>query len=241
MKKNIHKSEKCHSVKDMPKDMRPREKLQKFGCFQMQNYELIAILLRTGTKNRPVLKLAEELMTKYKKLEFLFKLSVSELRKEAGIGLAKATELVAVFCLAKRYFDELIENEKKKLFNTAINSPELAISVIRGIINDYSKENFSVLCLDVRNRVIDVEVVSTGNLTSSIVHPRETFFTAIKKNAASIIVFHNHPSGDPEPSEDDIKITKKLYEAGKILSIELIDHIIVTKSDYVSMKDRGYF
>lgn len=228
------------NVKELPKDIRPREKLQRCGCSHMKNYELIAILLRTGTKKRPVLQLANDLMVKYETLQSLFSLSVDELRKEIGIGLAKATELKACFCLAEKYYEELIETERKKLSEVIIDSPKVAISIIRKFIKDYSKERFFVLCLDTKNRVIDFEVVSTGILNASLVHPRETFSTAIKMNAAKICVFHNHPSGDPQPSEEDIKITKILSEAGKILDIPLIDHIIVTRTGYLSFKEEGY-
>ncbi|MCX7833531.1 MAG: DNA repair protein RadC [Ignavibacteria bacterium] len=227
-------------VKEMDKDSRPREKLQKFGCTAMENYELIAILLRTGRKGMNVLELAQYLIRKYERLEKLFNLTVDELKKIKGIGLAKATELLATFCLAKRYHQELIENERRKLYNKKIDSPATAAEEVRRLMIDDTKEGFFVLCLDAKNRVLDYEIVSSGTLTASLVHPRETFRTAIKRNAAGIIVFHNHPSGDPTPSEDDIKVTRKLFEAGNIIDIKLIDHIIITREKYFSMKDKGY-
>lgn len=233
---------KILSVKDLPADLRPREKLLKYGLKAMDNYELIAILLRTGTKGVSVIDVAKKLLEKHSKLEFLFESSMQELRdSKLGIGLAKSAELAACFGLARRYADEILENEKKKLMNQhSITSPSVAVDVVRMHITDFTKEHFFVVSLDTRNRITDISEVSTGSLTASVVHPRETFETAIRKHAAGIIVFHNHPSGDCDPSSEDINITKRLFEAGKILGIDLLDHIIISKSDYLSMRDRGY-
>lgn len=233
------------SVKDMPKDLRPREKLLKYGAESLENYELIAILLRTGKKGMDVRKLSKYLIDKYKKLEYLFDVTVQDLldkkNEKIGIGLAKASELEACFELAKRYTKEIFESEKKKLMEQgSITSPSVAVDAVRKFIIDFTKEHFIVVSLDTRNRITDITEVSTGSLTASVVHPRETFETAIRKHAAGIIVFHNHPSGDCDPSSEDINITKRLFEAGKILGIDLLDHIIISKSDYLSMRDRGY-
>jgi len=233
---------KIMSVKDMPPDLRPREKLLKYGLKSMENYELIAILLRTGTKGKSVLDVSKELLEKFNKLEYFFEATMDEIKdSKLGIGLAKSAELYACIGLAKRYTEEILENERKKLMDlNSITSPAQAVEVIRMHIRDFSKENFFVVSLDTRNRITDINLVSTGNLTSSVVHPRETFETAIRKHAAGIIIFHNHPSGDCDPSTEDINITRRIYEAGKILGIDLLDHIIISKTDYFSMKDRGY-
>lgn len=227
------------SVKDMPKAERPREKLLTSGTEKMENYELLAILLRTGTKAEPVLELAGNLMRKFGTIESFFESSMQDLMSVKGIGLAKASELISCITLGRRYRDELIRNENLRLSREAITEPSLAVNFIRAEITDYSKEHFFVLNLDVRNRIIDIEMISKGTLTSSLVHPRETFESAIRKHAASIMVAHNHPSGDANPSEDDIKISKRLAESGRILGIELIDHIIITKYSYCSLKNKG--
>ncbi|HWQ80656.1 MAG TPA: DNA repair protein RadC [Ignavibacteria bacterium] len=241
MKDNVYteKGNKKYSVKDMPKEERPREKLLRFGTGKMENFELLAILLRTGTREEPVLDLSRNLMMKFGTIENFFESSMQDLMTVKGIGLAKASELISCITLGRRYKDELLKNENLRLSREAITEPSLAVNFIRAEISDYSKEHFLVLNLDVRNRIIDIDVISKGTLTSSLVHPRETFESAIRKHAASIMVAHNHPSGDANPSEDDIKISKRLSESGRILGIELIDHIIITKYSYCSLKNKG--
>ncbi|MBI5402509.1 MAG: DNA repair protein RadC [Ignavibacteriae bacterium] len=135
--------------------------------------------------------------------------------------------------------DEAIVAEKLRVTTEAITEPSIAFKMFKDKVTDYFKEHFIICCLDVRNRIITVEVISVGTLTSSLVHPREVFELAIKKHSASIMIAHNHPSGDCSPSEDDIKISKRIYEAGKILGIELIDHIVFTGNSYCSLKNKG--
>ncbi len=233
------KSEKKFSVKDMPVNERPREKLLTKGTRAMNDYELLAILLRTGTSEEPVLELSQNLIRKYGSLENLFDASLQDLKKHKGIGLAKAAELVSCITLAKRYSKERVNNENLRLSRQSITDPEIAANFIRDQIEDFSKEHFFVLNLDVRNRIIDADLISRGTLTASLVHPRETFESAIRKHSASIIVSHNHPSGDVSPSEEDIRISRRLKDAGKILGIELLDHIIITTNKFCSLKDKG--
>ncbi len=163
---------------------------------------------------------------------------MEELKKEIkGMGVAKITRIKACFEIARR-----IENERKQLVLTdrnKITSPEGAFAILRNKLLDYRKEHFFVVSLDIRNRVISVDEISKGTLEASLVHPRETFSAAIRRNAAKIIIAHNHPSEDPEPSEDDISITGRLKEAGLILGIEVIDHIIVCKNSFFSFKEKG--
>lgn len=233
------KSEKKFSVKDMPINERPREKLLTKGTRAMSDYELLAILLRTGTAEEPVLDLSQNLIRKYGSLENLFEASLQDLMDYKGIGLAKAAELVSCITLAKRFSKQRVDNENLRLSRQSITDPALAADFIRDYIEDFSKEHFFVLNLDVRNRIIDADLISKGTLTASLVHPRETFESAIRKHSASIIVSHNHPSGDVSPSEEDIRISRRLKDAGKILGIELLDHIIVTKEKFCSLKDKG--
>ena len=227
------------SVKYMPKFDRPREKMFTRGTNSMDDYELLAILLRTGTKDEPVMDLAQNLIRKFGNLEKLFEASLQDLMDYKGIGLAKACEIVSCITLAKRYRKEREQNENIRLNRSSVTEAKVAVDFIREMIEDYSKEQFYVLNFDVRNRVIDVEQISKGTLTASLVHPRETFESAIRKHAASIMVAHNHPSGDLQPSEEDIRITRRLKDAGNILGIQLLDHIIITKLGFRSLKEMG--
>jgi len=231
--------EKKFSVKDMPKNEKPREKLLTKGTSGMSDYELLAILLRTGTRNQNVLDFSRMLIWHFGSLEKLFDASLQDLMEIKGIGLAKGAELISCITLAKRYRKEREMNEKLRVQREAINDASVAVEHIREMITDYSKEQFFVLNLDVRNRIIDVDRISEGTLTASLVHPRETFESAIRKHSASIMVAHNHPSGDLQPSEEDIRITRRLKDAGNILGIQLLDHIIITKQKYSSLKEMG--
>lgn len=232
-------TEKKFSVKEMPAHEKPREKLSTKGTSGMSDYELLAILLRTGTKEQNVLDFSRSLLWHFGSLEKLFDASIQDLMKIKGIGLAKGAELISCITLAKRYRKEREMNEKLRMQREAITDASLAAEHIRELITDYSKEQFFVLNLDVRNRVIDVDRISEGTLTASLVHPRETFESAIRKHSASIMVAHNHPSGDTQPSEEDIRITRRLKDAGNILGIQLLDHIIITKHKYSSLKEMG--
>ena len=170
------------------------------------------------------------------------KASLEDLKNVKGMGEAKASKLMACFEIAKRASKEGIEIEKiyeseKKKYNS-ITSPEELFKIISSKINNYSKEHFYVISLDIRNNYIGIDEISVGTLTASLVHPRETFESAIKRHAAQIIIAHNHPSGETDPSEDDLKITKRLVEAGKIMGIEVLDHIIITNKGYLSFKEK---
>jgi len=233
------KKERRSFVKEMPENERPREKLLTKGTKAMNDYELLAILLRTGIKGEHVLDLSKRIIGEFRSLEYLFEASMQDLMKIKGIGMAKAAELTSCITLAKRYSKERVNNENIRLSRQSITDPEIAANFIRDQIEDFSKEHFFVLNLDVRNRIIDADLISKGTLTASLVHPRETFESAIRKHSASIIVSHNHPSGDISPSEEDIRISRRLKDAGKILGIELLDHIILTKDKFCSLKDKG--
>lgn len=207
-------------IKDFPKIDRPREKLEKYGPGKLADAELLAILLRTGTKDLNVLKLSQKILQKFEK-EKIVEISIEELKKIHGLGPTKACEIVACFELGKR----MLKDKKSSILLSPKDVWE-RMEDIRGS----KKEHFVVFYLDSRNQEIQRDIVSVGTLNESLVHPREVFEGAIKYNAASIIIAHNHPSGDLEPSQDDIEITKKLIHAGKILDIKIIDHLIVTKT-----------
>lgn len=214
-------------IKDLPKIDRPREKLEEYGPERLSNSELLAILLRTGSEGINVIELASKILRKFSG-NGLVKASVHELKNTFGLGSAKACEIVACFELGRR----LLQNKLSALLLT----PKDVCEQLRDI-RDNKKEHFVVFFLDSRNQEIKREIISVGSLNASLVHPREVFEPAVRHLAAQIIIAHNHPSGDREPSEEDLGVTKKLVESGKILGIEIIDHIIVVKNGYFSFKE----
>lgn len=216
-------------IKDLPKIDRPREKMEKYGPEKLSNSELLAILLGTGSKGVNVVELANKILKKFSS-DGLSVANFEELKNTFGLGSAKACEILACFELGRR----LLKDKKSVL----ILSPEKVFEELRDFRNN-KKEHFVVFYLDARNQEIKREVVSIGTLNANLVHPREVFESAIKNNSVQIIVAHNHPSGDAEPSEDDLAITKKLVESGKILGIEVLDHIIIVKDGWVSLKEKG--
>ena len=215
-------------IKDIPRPDRPREKLIKKGPKALKKEELLAIILRTGLKGKNAIQVANDILIKYGNKKFLLA-SYQELRNIKGVGPTKAAQILAAIELGSRLFKEKPEQE------IYIHSPEDTIKIISGLKNN-KKENFVALYLDARNKLIYQETISIGSLNASIVHPREVFEPAIQYLAAQIILAHNHPSGDPEPSTEDLAITKRLVESGKILGIEITDHIILAKNGFISFK-----
>ena len=218
-------------IKDLPKIERPREKLKKKGVQALHKEELLAIILRTGIKGKNVLQLAQDIFSKYGDKK-LIDVAFEELRNIHGVGPTKAAQVMASIELGKRLYKEKVEKE------VFINSPKDILKEV-GHIRENKKENFIALYLDARNRLIYKETVSIGTLNANLVHPREVFEPAIRYLAAQIIIVHNHPSDDPEPSEDDLEVTKRLLEAGKILGIDIIDHVVLAKTSYFSFKEKG--
>ena len=211
-------------VKDRPKIERPREKMEKYGPGKLTDSELLAILLRTGTKELDVMKLSQKILSDFEG-EKILDVTIGDLQKIHGLGLAKSCEIVACFELGKRK----LGGKKTNILLTPKDVWE-AMSDVRSS----KKEHFVVFYLNARNQEIEREVISVGTVSASLVHPREVFEGAIKKNASSIILAHNHPSGDTEPSQEDIEVTKKLVHAGKILDIRVTDHVIVTDKEFKS-------
>jgi len=218
-------------IKDLPRVERPREKLIQYGPSKLSNSELLAILLRSGKKGENVVEMAGKILKRFRadKLPFL---TFDELKNYPGIGQAKACEIVACFELGKR----LLRNKKAEL----ILSPNDVFARL-GDLRDRKKEYFCIFYLDSRNQEIKREVISVGSLNANLVHPREVFEPAVKNLAAQVILAHNHPSGNTEPSEEDIILTKRLVEAGKILGIEVLDHVIVARKGFLSFKEKGLF
>ncbi len=216
-------------IQDIPRVERPREKLIQYGSGRLSNSELLALLLRSGKKGENVISLANNVLKKYK-AENLPNLTYEELKNFPGLGPAKACEIIACFELGKRLL-------KGKIAGLYLK-PEDIWKELKDI-RDHKKEHFVIFFLDSRNQEIKREIISIGSLNANLVHPREVFEPAVKNLAAQVILAHNHPSGDPEPSEDDLELNKRLVEAGKILGIEVIDHIIIGRSGYLSFKEKG--
>jgi len=225
--------ESSFTVRDLPRQERPRERLQKFGPEALSAQELLALVIGRGIPKKSVMSIAQELLVRFGNVRAISQATIEELSQIKGIGLAKAAQLKACFELGKR---EELEPELK---NFDIKDPEAVVKAIRASIKDKAKEHFKLILLNPRNKIIGISTISIGTLNASLVHPREVFKDAITHSAASVVLAHNHPSGDPEPSEDDIKITKKLVESGKILGIEVLDHIIIAKNGFKSLANEG--
>lgn len=221
------------TIKDIPVQDRPRERLLKFGPEALSNAELLAIIIRTGTKSENALSMSNRLIGTNGGLQFLSTCTTQELSEIKGIGSAKAAQIKAAVELGKRLRNYRADRQMK------VNSPEDAAELVMEDMRYFKKEHLKVIFLNTKNIVIDVKDLSIGSLNSSIVHPREIFSEAIRKSSASIIICHNHPSGDPAPSQEDINITKRLLEVGKIIGIDLIDHIIIGDGNFVSLKEKG--
>ena len=210
-------------------DDRPREKLLLKGAQNLTDAELVAIILRTGTKGKSVLSIAHDLIKQDGNLAVLASKSLESLKKNAGIGNDKAATLLAAFEISRR-----VLSQSKWTHEDKITSPEDVANLYIPMLRDELKEKFIVVCLNSANKIIKQETISTGSLNSSIVHPREVFKVAIECSSASIILIHNHPSGNPEPSNEDITITKKIVEAGKIIDIQVFDHLIIAGDGFTS-------
>ena len=228
-------------LKDQPASERPRERLVVRGPSALTHAELIAILLRTGLKGANAVRVGQNLLQKYGSLNALALATVDELKQVPGIGRDKAATLVAAFALAKRMEEERREE------SPPLDNPATVVQFMRETNRLRNVEEFQVLLLNVRKRLIRMEEISHGLLDTILVHPREVFRAAIAANAAGIVLVHNHPSGDPAPSEADIKVTRDLIRAGQLLKIEVVDHVIIGRAsaerqkDYSSLKELGYF
>lgn len=220
-------------IKDLPSDERPRERLVKHGAESLSLQELLSLIFGRGVKGESVVNISLKLISAFGSLNQLSEASIEELKMIKGLGLAKACQLKACFEISKRLVKE--ENLNK---NTIIKSPKDIFPLLKEKIVNFHKEYFIVTSLDSRNKTISIDIVSIGTLNSSLIHPRETFEIAIRNHAAKIIICHNHPSGELEPSKDDLTITQGLVKAGKLLGIEITDHLIISKDNYFSFKGK---
>ncbi len=221
------------TLHDVPLAERPRERLVKYGASALSMGELVALLLGTGTSSQPVMRTATSLLQRFPELRGLSEASLEDLQSEPSIGPAKACLLLACFELARRMSFEVTGS-------AVISSPREAAQAAREHIRDFYKEHTMVLSFDARNRLIKADEISVGILNASLVHPREVFGIAIKRHAASVMLCHNHPSGDIEPSADDIELTERLATAARIIGIPLLDHLIISENKHESLKELGF-
>jgi DNA repair protein RadC len=228
-------------LKDQPASQRPRERLAALGADALSHAELIAILLRTGLKGANAVEIGRQLLQKFGSLQSLARASVADLRKVKGIGRDKAVTLMAAFALARQMAGELQDE------SPVLDHPENVAALLRAKNLVKNVETLQVLCLNTRRRLIRVDEVVDGTIDTLLVHPREVFKFAIAANAAAVVLAHNHPSGDPTPSEADIKVTRDLIRAGQLLKIDVLDHVIIGRAtaerakDFVSLRELGYF
>ncbi|WP_018131532.1 RadC family protein [Effusibacillus pohliae] len=222
-------------VRDLPTEDRPRERLLRDGAISLSNAELLAILLRTGSNGQSVIGLAEQLLSRFGGLRPLMEADIRELVDIQGMGPAKAIQIQAAIELGKR----IARLTREPV--TVIRNPQDVADLLMDRLRFEKKEHFIVIHMDIKNQVMAQEIASIGSLDTSIVHPREIFKSALKKSSASIICVHNHPSGDPTPSREDILVTRRLAEVGQILGIELLDHVVIGEHRFVSMKEEGLF
>lgn len=222
-----------YTIKDLPQDERPREKLYKYGPQALSNTELLAIIIRIGDKKNTAIEISQKLLAGKKEgITFLSDTSIQEITKINGIGECKAAQILAAVELGKRVISGVHKDKPK------ITSPSDVADVLMLEMAHLKKEHFKIVMLNTKNQIISIQNISIGSLNSSIVHPREVFKEAISRSSASIILVHNHPSGDPTPSKEDIAITRRLAEGGDILGIKVLDHIIIGNNRFISLKEK---
>ncbi|MBE3580046.1 MAG: DNA repair protein RadC [Thermoanaerobacteraceae bacterium] len=220
------------TIKKLPEDLRPRERMLLAGAQALSNAELLAILLRTGTPRENALDLAQRLLAQPGGLRYLAEVSLEELKEQKGIGLAKAAQIKAAVELGRRL-------AAYSAHRPVIQQPGDVAALLMDEMRYLDREHFRTISLNTKNRILAVDNVAVGSLNASLVHPREVFKGPIKRSAAAIILVHNHPSGDPSPSVEDIQVTRRLAEAGRLLGIEVLDHVVLGDGSFVSMKERG--
>lgn len=222
-------------IKEWPADERPREKLLALGAEKLTDAELLALIIRTGDSGskQSAVDLARALLRRFGSLRQLSAASIAELCQQPGIGPAKAAEVQALFQIARRFADNRLQPGQ------AYRSSQDAFSHFHERLCDYRKEVFLALLLDSKNRLIREVQISEGSLNASIVHPREVFAPVLRESASAVLFVHNHPSGDPTPSREDVEITERLKQIGELMGVRVLDHVIVGNGSYVSLADRG--
>lgn len=221
------------TIHDLPKGERPRERLKNFGAEALSGQELLALIIGRGIPGKSAISVAQDLLVQFGNIRAVSQATLEELSRVKGIGFAKATQIRAAFELGRR------QDLEPEMGNYSIKTPENLVKAIRKSIEDKAKEHFKLILLNTRNKIIGVSTISVGTLNASLVHPREVFKEALVHSASSIILVHNHPSDDPEPSDDDLTLTRRLADAGRLMGIEVLDHIIITRSGHTSFKAKG--
>ena len=222
-----------YRIRDLDENERPRERLARLGPQSLSNAELIAILLRVGVPGENAVQMGQRLLQHFSGLSGLHRAAFEEVCSQHGLGTAKASQLKAAIELGRRMALETPEERP------SIHSPQDAADLLMYEMGALEQEHLRVILLDTRNRVLQIEEVYHGSLNSSQVRVGELFKAAIRRNAAAIIVAHNHPSGDPSPSPDDIAITRAIVQAGKLLDVDVLDHVVIGRGRFVSLKERG--
>lgn len=222
-----------YNIHSLPEDERPRERLYKRGAEALSNSELLAIILGSGTRGKSVIQMSQELLAKFGGLDQLADATVEELCEVKGLGRAKAIQLRALVALAGRL------SQKTQGARVKIDHPQSAYHIVREELEHQKAEVFAIIMLDVKAFLINKQVISIGTLSNSLVHPREVFYPAIRHKAATILLAHNHPSGDPTPSSEDISLTEKLVESGRMIGIPVRDHLIIGRDCYISLRQQG--
>jgi DNA repair protein RadC len=222
------------TIHDLPQSERPRERLQRLGAESLSSLELLEAVLGRGISGESVMITAQRLLDQFNDIRGIAEASIEELSQVRGIGLAKSCQIKAAFELSNRWNRSGAAKQK-----ITVKTPEDAYNELKGKSRGQKKEHFWAIFLDTRNQIIRTAEISVGSLDTSIVHPRELFKEAISASASSLIVAHNHPSGNPEASQDDIKLSRRLKESGDLVGIELVDHIIIGDGKYISLKREG--
>ena len=221
------------TIRELPRGERPRERLREYGPRHLNNSELIAILLRTGMQGENVLALASRLLSRFNGLAGLGKAGFFELCSQKGVSEAKACQLLAALELGKRLVS-LAPEER-----TPLNSPEDVANLVSAEMSSLDQEHLRVLLLNTRHELLSIQEIYAGNVNSAVVRVAEVFRPAVRDNAPAIIVVHNHPSGDPAPSDDDVRVTKDLVDAGKLLGVEVLDHLVIGSGNrFVSLNQK---
>jgi DNA repair protein RadC len=223
------------AIRDLPVEERPRERLLHHGPEALSTAELLAIILRTGSRSESALGLAERLVASFGGVRQVAEATIAQLRAVKGVGQVKAVEIKAAIELGKRIL--AFSPETRPVIHSPADVGQLVMSELR----HETREHFKALLLDTKNQVLRIATISVGSLNESIVHPRELYREAIRHSAAAVIVVHNHPSGDPTPSPEDIEVTLRLREAGRLIGIDFLDHVVIGDGRWVSLKERGLF
>jgi DNA repair protein RadC len=223
----------AYRITDLAETERPRERLAQFGPFALSNAELLAILLRTGVPGENAVQVGHRLLKKLNGISGIHRASYEEVRSQHGVGPAKAAQIKAAIELGRRM---TVESPEER---STVHSPTDAANLVLYEMSVLEQEELRVILLDTRNRVLSIEFVYKGSLNSSQVRVGELFKAALKRSAAAIIVIHNHPSGDPTPSPDDVAITRAIIQAGKLLDVDVLDHLVIGQNRFVSLKERG--